>query len=68
MTAPLTRRVLADSDAAAYAALSSAIADGGGFHRENEETFRFYLGHPLASPEFEDFQGVFDGEIGRAHV
>ena len=62
MTAPLTRRVLADSDAAAYAALSSAIADGGGFHRENEETFRFYLGHPLASPEFEDFQGVFDGD------
>ena len=63
MTSPLTRRALNDSDAAAYAALSSAIVDaGGGDRREDEAMFRFYLNHPMAAHEFDDFQGVFDAD------
>ena len=62
MTA-LTQRALTDSDAAAYAALTNAVADAGGSeYRADEAGFRFYLHHPLNSPEFEDFQGVFDAD------
>jgi mycothiol synthase len=63
MTAPLTQRALTDSDAAAYAALTATIAAAGdNDRREDEATFLFYLNHPDAAPEFEDFQGVFDGD------
>lgn len=63
MSDPLIQRALTDSDAAAYAALNAAIVDAGGSdHREDEAAFRHNLNHPLGSPEFEDFQGLFDGE------
>jgi mycothiol synthase len=63
MSDSLSQRALTDSDAAAFAGLSNAIADAGhNDRREDEATFRFYLHHPMASPEFEDFQGVFDGD------
>jgi hypothetical protein len=39
------------------------IADAGWSDRhEDEQTFRFVLRHPMASPEFGNFQGVFDGD------
>ena len=65
------QRPLTDADAAAYAELSNAVADAGGSdRREDEASFRFFLRHPMASPEFEDFQGVFDGDrlVARAWV
>jgi len=63
MSDSLSYRALIDSDAAAYAALTNAIADAGdNDRREDEAAFRRYLSNPLASPEFEDFQGVFDGD------
>ena len=70
MTA-FTQRALTDSDAAAFVALTHAIADsGGGEFRVDEARFRYDLHHPLRSPEFDDFQGVFDGDrlIAHAHV
>ena len=63
MSDSLSQRALTDSDAAAFAKLSNAIADAGDNHRrEDEATFRFFLRQPMASPEFEDFRGVFDGD------
>lgn len=63
MTAPLIQRALTDSDAAAYAALTAAIAAAGGNDRpEDEATFRFYLRYTATPPGFEGFRGVFDGD------
>jgi mycothiol synthase len=63
MSDSLSQRALTDSDAAAYAELSNAVVDAGGSdRREDEATFRFFLNHPMASPGFGDFQGVFDGD------
>jgi len=68
MTA-FTQRALTDSDAAAYVALTHAIADsGGGEFRVDVGRFRYHLHHPLRAPGFDDFQGVFDGDRLIAHV
>ena len=62
MTA-FTQRALIESDAAAYAALTAAVADAGGSDlRSDEEQFRFYLHHPMGAREFESIQGVFDAD------
>ena len=68
---PFTQRALTDSDAPAFAALTNAVADAGGSdYRADETEFLFHLHHPDAAPEFEDFQGVFDGDrlIAEARV
>ncbi|MBR7834949.1 GNAT family N-acetyltransferase [Actinospica durhamensis] len=64
MDEDLERRPLVEADARAYVELLDALAADAGIDawRSDEDGFRSLLRNPLGTPEFDGFQGVFDGD------